>query len=269
MIANEDYEELRCPFCTDNGQGKIEIDRVIRKLDEYLSKNDTASAKKHLEYWLKEAEFSKDDRGKLSVIGELIGLDRKLGNKDECLYYAGQSLELAKKLGLENSISYGTVLINAATAYKAFGKADDALPLYESAKLIYESNLKETDSRLGGLYNNMALALLDRGVFDRAKELFDKAITVMSLSKDNAPFLAVTYCNLANLEEAMSGKMNGDTKIKEYLKKAMYNLDSMCLSLDGNYAFVCEKCSSVFGYYGYCVYENELKERAKNIYERA
>ena len=38
---------------------------------------------------------------------------------------------------------------------------------------------------------------------------------------------------------------------------------------DGYYAFVCEKCASVFGYYGHFFYADELKKRAGRIYERA
>ena len=36
---------------------------------------------------------------------------------------------------------------------------------------------------------------------------------------------------------------------------------------DGYYAFVCEKCASVFGYYGHFAYEKELYERSRRIYE--
>jgi hypothetical protein len=36
---------------------------------------------------------------------------------------------------------------------------------------------------------------------------------------------------------------------------------------DGYYAFVCEKCASVFAYYGDFLYAEELEERAKRIYE--
>ena len=49
--------------------------------------------------------------------------------------------------------------------------------------------------------------------------------------------------------------------------KAMKILDDY-ENRDGYYAFVCEKCASVFGYYGHFFYEKELKERAKAIYER-
>ena len=36
---------------------------------------------------------------------------------------------------------------------------------------------------------------------------------------------------------------------------------------DGYYAFVCEKCATVFDYYGRFFYANELKARARRIYE--
>ena len=36
---------------------------------------------------------------------------------------------------------------------------------------------------------------------------------------------------------------------------------------DGYYAFVCEKCASVFGYYGWFLYNKEREERARTIYE--
>ena len=38
---------------------------------------------------------------------------------------------------------------------------------------------------------------------------------------------------------------------------------------DGYYAFVCEKCASVFGYYGRFFYDGELRARARGIYERS
>ena len=57
-------------------------------------------------------------------------------------------------------------------------------------------------------------------------------------------------------------------KIDEYLKKTMKLLDEHDTK-DGYYAFVCEKCASVFNYYGYFVYYQDLLERVKSIYERS
>ena len=62
-----------------SGNRKVPTDRVLQKLDEYLSKNDYAAAKRHLLYWLSEAENAGDGRAVLLVNNELMGLCRKLG----------------------------------------------------------------------------------------------------------------------------------------------------------------------------------------------
>ena len=62
---------------------------------------------------------------------------------------------------------------------------------------------------------------------------------------------------------------DAEGKITECLNKAMELLDISEYQNDGNYAFVCEKCASVFGYYGYFAYENELTNRNRRIYEGA
>jgi len=53
-----------------------------------------------------------------------------------------------------------------------------------------------------------------------------------------------------------------------YLDRAWQLLDTPSLPRDGYYAFVCEKCAPVFGYYGYFAEEAKLTGRAKEIYGR-
>ncbi|MBR6939730.1 MAG: tetratricopeptide repeat protein, partial [Clostridia bacterium] len=109
----------------------IDTGRVIRKLDEYLGRNDYVSAERLLNYWLAEAENESDKRGMLTVTNELIGLYRKTGREKEALTASENALELARELKLDGTVTMGTALVNAATAYKAFGQAEKALPLYE------------------------------------------------------------------------------------------------------------------------------------------
>jgi hypothetical protein len=71
---------------------------------------------------------------------------------------------------------------------------------------------------------------------------------------------------MASAAEAELGALEAEDKIAEYLLKARDILEAHT-QRDGYYAFVCEKCSSVFGYYGYFVYKAELDERARRIYE--
>lgn len=243
--------------------------RILSKLDEYLNKDDYSSAEKHLLYWLGEAENQNNGRTALLLRNELMGLYRKLGQKENSLRCAESALEIIAKLNISDNIGAATTYLNSATVYKAFGMAEKSIPLFEKADTIYKNNLSENDGRFGGLYNNMALAYVDMKDFSKADELYHKALSVMENVDGGEPEQAITYLNMANAAEAEHGLENAEPIITEYLEKAMELLDKSMSETDGNYAFVCRKCSSVYGYYGYFFYENELERRAKKIYERA
>lgn len=250
-------------------QRKIPAQRVIQKLDELLSRNDYSSAKAHLLYWLKEANGIGDLKNALLLNNELMGLCRKLLQKEEALSFAENALGLVNKLGIEENVGAATTYLNCATVYKAFEMADRSMPLFEKAKGIYEKNLSANDERLGGLYNNMALALVDLKRFDEADEFYKKAVEVMRKNEGKEPEQAITYLNMASAAEAQFGLEDGEKVISACVQKAMELLDSCQNQADGNYAFVCEKCATVFGYYGYFAYQNELKKRYERIYERS
>lgn len=268
ILSKEDYEEPRCPLKRPESTVPIPVSRVVEKLDEYLGKRDYPAAERHLCYWLAEAESCNDGRGKLTVLNEQIGLYRKLEREPEGLASAETALALARKLELDGTITMGTTLVNAATAYKAFGQAKTALPLYRQAREIYEQLLEPGDARLGGLYNNMALALTEPGDYALAEELFEKALHIMSHTEHGEAEMAITYCNLADLAAAQLGMERAERRIGAYLDKAQALLDTVSLPRDGYYAFVCEKCATTFGYYGYFFLEAELLRRAEEIYER-
>lgn len=247
----------------------IPINRIIENLDRSFAKKDFDAAENLLKYWISEAEKENDLRGKLTVLNEQIGFYRKLGKEAEGLEAIESALELSEKMGLASTVSFGTTLINAATGYKAFGKAEKALPLYEKAKELYESNLNENDARLGGLYNNMALTVSELGNFREAEKLFGKALEVMRKTPHGELEEAITCCNLADLVAAEKGTVEGEKEIADYLEKALALFDAEGLARDGYYAFVCEKCAPTFGYYGWFFAEMEISRRAEEIYERS
>ncbi len=248
--------------------GKINVQRVLDKLDEYFASNDTSSAKRHLEYWLAEADELCDKRGKIAVVNELIGLHRKSGNEKEALEYCRMALDIVEKASLGDDVAAATTYINCGTAYKAFGRSFEAIPFFEKAQVIYERDLPGGDARLGGLYNNTALAFADIKEYEKAKRLYEKALSVMEKIPRGELECAVTYLNMASAEEAETGLTESEHIISVYVDKAWKLLDMYKDDKDGYYAFVCEKCASVFGYYGYFLYEKELLERAEKIYER-
>ena len=246
----------------------ISTERVLTKLDELLSRNDYASAERHILYWLNEADSANDKRCKLLLTNELAGLYRKLSREEDALITVQNALELVRDMGIENNIGAGTTYNNCASVLKAFGRAEDSMPLFEKALNIYKEKLESNDKRFGGLYNNMALSLVDLKRFNDAYELYDKAISIMEKHDDGMLEVAITYLNIASAKEAESGLEDSEKIIEEYLYKAMKILDEY-ENRDGYYAFVCEKCASVFGYYGFFAYQNDLTNRAREIYERA
>lgn len=247
--------------------GCVSAERILAKLDEHLHRDDYVAAERHLDFWLREARADADYKTELLILNESMGLFRKTGKREEALATAHAALSLVETLGLGRQVGGATTFLNAATVYKAFSLAEKALPLFEGAKAVYEAELAADDSRLAGLYNNMALALTDLGHYTDAISLYEKALAIVEKKEDGAPEAAITYLNIASAREAELGLLEADAQIGLCLEKAKALLESHA-ERDGAYAFVCEKCASVFGYYGYFLYENELKERAKRIYER-
>lgn len=246
----------------------ISVDRILARLDEHLGKNDYGAAERHLVYWLSEAEAGGDGKTELLMRNELMGLYRKTGRREEALSSANAALRDIERMGVGEQVGAATSYLNCATVYKAFGMAEDSMPLFKRARRIYERELSPDDARLGGLYNNMALSLVDLGRFFEAYELYFKAIEVMSKAEGGALEVAITYLNIASAKEAELGLLDADAEIGVCLDKAQALLDEN-RSDDGYYAFVCEKCAGVFGYYGRFLYDAELCERARRIYEGA
>lgn len=247
---------------------EICLDRVLGKLDEYFAKNDMRAAERHLDYWYEEARAEGNRHALFTLINELIGFHRKQGNREKALDYAERILTLCREMEIEDTISGATACINAATACKAFGQAEKALPLFEKAKKIYEAGLEKDDPRLGGLYNNMGLALCDTGAYGEAGRLYRQALAIMKNREDGQPDAAVTCLNMADAAEQEKGFVAAEEEIAALLQEARNFLDSVRNRRDSYYAFVCEKCAPAYGYYGDTAYEKELKERSANIYER-
>ncbi len=253
----------------NNFENPININNLIYELDNILSRNDYNSARDFLEKWVGIAQKQNDNKSLFSLCNECIGLYRKIGDKENCYKYCEKALDLLKILNIEDTVTGATAFLNCATAYKAFSEADKSIPLFEKAVTLYEALLPEKDRRLAGLYNNFALSLVDLNEYEKALNLYEKAIAVLNKNSEFNLEQAVSYLNMANAVEAQKGLENACEEIDVLLDKAEKVLDENYSETDGNYAFVCEKCASTFGYYGRFLYENELKERARVIYERA
>ena len=267
-VKKEDYDEPCCPFEKPDAVRTIPVRRVLDKLDEYFSRDDEAGAERHLNYWLAEAKENRDRRGELTVLNELVGLYRKTERETEALETAERAIRLAEAIGLTGSVTMGTTLLNAATAYKVFERPVKALGLYEQARELYEANLPPTDGRLAGLYNNMAVTLTALKRYEEARDMYEAALAIVGKTEGGQADEAVTWLNMADLIGAQQGVEEGDAAIRGCLDKAEALLNDPDLPRDGYYAFVCEKCAPTFAFYGYYFTAKELEKRARDIYGR-
>ena len=273
FLNPEDYMEPACPLCMDPPDAARTVDpipqqRVVQKLDDYMSRRDYDGAERHLLYWLSEAERGNDLRGELLVRNELVGHYRKAGDRDKAFAHAERALALVDELELAGSVSAGTTYVNAATANSAFGEHERALELFEKAKTVYEAERRTQKHLLGGLYNNMALSCQALGRYDEAFALYEKAMDAMSGVAYGELEQAITCLNMADAVAGRDGIEDGEGQIFALLDRAYDLLQTPDVPRSGYYAFVCEKCAPTFSYYGYFAAAQELEQEAKAIYER-
>lgn len=272
-IDKEDYMEPRCILCEEPYGAEAQVkpvpqQRIMKKVDEYMSRRDYAGVERHLLYWLEEAKLGRDEKGELMIRNELIGHYRKTGEREKAIAQAEAAVTLLDAMDFDGSISAGTTCVNAATAYQAFGEHERALTLFERARKNYEAIPSLKPELLGGLYNNMALTLVSLKRFDEANALYRKAIDAMDKAEHGALEQAITYLNMANAAEDEKGLLDASETIDAYLETAQRLLDAPGIPHEGYYAFVCEKCAPTFDYYGWFAVAEDLKERARAWYER-
>ena len=273
ILRPEDYKEPRCVLCDEPFGAEPEVrpipqQRVLQKVDEYMSHRDYAGVERTLLYWLDEAQLGHDKRGELMLRNEFIGHYRKVGDKAKAMDHIDKALALLPELHFEDSVSAGTTYTNSATACNAFGENERAIDLFQKAKTVYESSTRTDPKLLGGLYNNMALTLTDLKRYDEAWALYDHALNVMGKVPGGELEQAITYLNMADLHYTQAGSGLVDTEIEDDLAKAWQLLNAGNAPRDGYYAFVCEKCAPTFEWYGEDDRAAELTARAKEIYER-
>ncbi len=274
MLDKFDYMEPACHQCggkdfyypqKDAPLGRIPVGRIIEKADGLFAKNDYKEAGRLLTYWKNEAVQLKDPQGELAMESELVGFYRKQNDPEKGMQSVVRALELVYELDQEETASGATVFINCATACQAFGLPEDAMPLYRQAEQVYKKTLTAWDARFGGLYNNMALALVSLGQFEAASDAYSAALTVMSCVPRGDAECAITWINIAYLY-AQQGK---DDLIGDCLDQAYKFLRSEKLPHDGYYAFVLEKCAPAFRDFGRPEICLELQRQSEELYAGA
>ncbi|MBQ7523214.1 MAG: tetratricopeptide repeat protein [Oscillospiraceae bacterium] len=257
--------QFGCASCVKQSNEKIDVGRVIDKLEGYFSKNDMAAAGELLRYWRGEAVALGDLRGELSICSEQMGYYRKTREREPALESVARGLALIDELGIADSPSAATIFLNAATTQKAFGDAAGALPIYEKALAVYEKHLAPDDTRFAGFWNNYALALADLGRYGEAERAYQRAIAILQEKEDGGLDSAISFVNLAEVYSACGR----EEEAVACMDAAWDLLTDPDLKESGYCAYVRSKCAPSFTDFGFASKGKELKNMAEAWYARA
>ena len=270
-VRPEDYQEPHCPLI-DPATGQpcktdsVPMQRVVEKLDEYCDRKDFTGARRHLDYWLAEAQYIHDKRGEFSMRNEMMGFYRKQGEQEAAIDNAQAALALMEEIQNDRSISGGTCYVNVGTVYDQFGMAEEALGYFKKAEEVFTALPHKDHGKIGGLYNNMALALMDIGRYAEATDYYKKAYDEMAHVEHGELEQAITLLNMSDCLALEQGVEAAQDQIDEYVRMAKALLDTESLPRNGYYAFVCEKCAPGFYCYGAVEEGAEIEARAEEIY---
>lgn len=241
----------------------LPVPEIISQLDAFYQSGREAEALRFLSDWLGKARACGDWRAELSILSELLGQARRCADEALGLRTADEALSLIRLHRMGETVSGATVMLNAATTLKCFGRAAESIPIFTHVCRVYAARLDPMDYRFGGLYNNMALSYADTGDREMAEKYFLLAMHIIESCPHPENDLAVTLCNLAELYAAEDME---DPRIASCLDKAWDYLNAPTLPRDAYHAFTASKCAPCFGYFGYFLYARELSERAEKIY---
>ncbi len=243
----------------------LPLPRIMERLDALTGRKDYGAAARLLNYWKEEASFIGDLRGEFVILNEMMGVYRKMQNREKAIESAEKALAMIGSEEPAGSIGAGTAYVNAGTVYDCFEEPEKAVSCFESALGIYEASLSADDTRLAGLYNNMAAALTDMARCGEALHYCHKALEIMEKHPGGEPERAMTYLNMADAARTASGAEAAEEEIYGYLEEAEKLLRDPSVKRDGYYAFVCEKCAPAFFYYGWFQTGAELEKEAERI----
>ena len=163
---------------------------------------------------INEAVSAGDDQRLLELLNEYVGLLRDKGEAEASLKISGNILALLDKMELQGTVSYGTSLLNVATAYRAAGKFKEAEGLYNDVEAVYKETLPEDSMLIASLHNNRSLLYQEEGLYDKAAEELNKALKISEANGAEYE-TAVTEANLSNTYVALGDFKKAEKKAQK------------------------------------------------------
>lgn len=176
----------------------MDINKVLNEYDSMFGNYTLPEIENFLSQKLAEAMSEKDSSAVFTLLNEMIGFCRDTMQKEKGLAYAGFLLRLIDSMELQGTVQYATTLLNVANAYRAFGKHEESLQLFQQTYQIYENYIPRNNFSYASLFNNWSLLYQEMGRFEDATKMLLLALEVVDLYPEAKIQQAVTRSNLAS-----------------------------------------------------------------------
>lgn len=200
----------------------MDVREFIAELDRMFTGGRAAEVDAYLRSSLARADGEGDGAAALTILNEMIGYYRSISAHDDAVAASERALAETAAPGLRDSPARGTTLLNAATAYRAAGLPDRALPLYLEALAVYSKTLPPDDGRLAGLHNNIASLHEAAGDHEKALDALRKSAGVLA-GKEGGVESATVDTNIA----LVLLKLGRDDEARETLDRALAVFERM------------------------------------------
>lgn len=235
----------------------MNVEQITNKLDALFEENRGDEAEQLLETSMEQAVKEQDDAALLMLLNEMIGYMRETSQVERSYRYADAARKLMDRMGICGNTAYATTLLNIANAYRAGGRLQDSLAVYEEVLGLYEKLVDKQDMLYAGLYNNISLLYQEMGDFKKAKENLLSALSIVKSNQDTCFEEGVTYANLA----ATCLQLNEDEAAADYFKQAIAIFEAHGIQ-DAHY---CAALASMGTYY----FKKEAYKEAADCFEKA
>ena len=171
----------------------MNINEIFGRLDKLFAENRISEVERYLTQALSEAEYDGDRETMQAIYNELISFHRSTGEYDKALYFCRQVIRLAEKMEIDDTVSYGTTLMNVANTNRAAGNLLEALAYFRQVRDIYQGQVSPYDILMATYYNNVAMLYQDLGDFDKAVDSFEQALAIIERHDKAGNEIAIIY----------------------------------------------------------------------------
>lgn len=206
---------------------------------------DESEFQKALDYFVKAAKLYEnqvnDAYGQCITLSNIGNIEYRLGNFEQALKYAHQSMAIAKKNNFVSSVGYAHKLLGRI--YRKQLKFEEALNEYKQGQTVY---LQLGDTRsVSEIYQNIGNILFDKGKYREALDNYMKGLH-LAKSVSNKVLIAGSYSciglacmSLKKYPEALvylDSSRNAAQEIgNKYLVMDSYDATSMIYEAQGQY----------------------------------